>query len=171
MGIILLVRSYSIPEFIMRLRLLSVPLLFLLFVLFVQHAAAGEIRVIELTDGSMITGEVSSLNNGVYIIKSDSLGTIKLEESKIRAIRSKSSGTNAASVRETGALQGKMLSDKEIMGLIQSLQNDPDFKKALEDPEIMKAVNAGDVPALTANPKFMKLLDNATVKEIQNKTK
>lgn len=152
----------------MRLRLLSFPLLFLLFV---QNAAAGEIRVIELTDGSTITGEVSSLNNGVYIIKSDSLGTIKLEESKIRAIRSKTSGTNAASVQETRALQEKMLSDKEIMGLIQSLQNDPDFKKALEDPEIMKAINEGDVAALTANPAFMKLLNNATVKEIRNKTK
>ena len=151
----------------MRLILLNFLLLFLLFV---QNAAAGEIRVIELTDGSTITGEVSSLNNGVYVIKSDSLGTIKLEESKVRAIRSKSSGTNAASGQETKALQEKMSSDKEIMGLIQSLQNDPDFKKALEDPEIMKAVNAGDVSAITANPKFMKLLENATVKEIQSKT-
>ncbi len=161
-------RLPAIPEVTMRLRLLSVPLLFLLFV---QHATAGEVRVIELTDGSLITGEVSSLNNGVYIIKSDSLGTIRLEESKIRAIRSKSSGTNAASTRKTSALQEKMFSDQEIMGLIQSLQHDPDFKKALEDPEIMRAVKAGDVPALAANPKFMKLLDNATVKEIQNKTK
>lgn len=152
----------------MRLILLNFLLLFLLFV---QNAAAGEIRVIELTDGSTITGEVSSLNNGVYVIKSESLGTIKLEESKIRAIHSQSSGTNASSVQDTRALQEKMLSDREIMGLIQSLQNDPDFKKILEDPEIMKAVNAGDVSALTANPKFMKLLENATVKEIQSKTK
>jgi hypothetical protein len=152
----------------MRLILLNFLLLCLLFV---QNAAAGEIRVIELTDGSTITGEVSSLNKGVYVIKSESLGTIKLEESKVRAIRSKSSGDNAASVQDTRALQEKMLSDREIMGLIQSLQNDPDFKKILEDPEIMKAVNAGDVSALTANPKFMKLLDNATVKEIQNKAK
>jgi hypothetical protein len=155
----------------MGLRLSSVPLLFLLLVLFVHHAVAGDIRVIELTDGSTITGEVSSLNNGVYIIKSNTLGTIKLEESKIRAIRTKAAGTNAASVQDAGALREKMLSDEEIMGLIKSLQNDPDFKKVLEDPEIMKAVNAGDVPALIANPKFMKLLDNATVKEIQSKTK
>src|SRR5271169_2617239 len=152
----------------MRLILLSFPLLFFFFV---QNTAAGEVRVIELTDGSIITGEVSSLNNGVYIIKSESLGTIKLEESKIRAIRSKSSDTNASPSQKTSGLQEKMLSDKEIMGLILSLQNDPDFKKALEDPVIMKAVNNGDISALTANPEFMKLLNNATVKEIQQKTR
>jgi len=152
----------------MRIILLSFSLLFLLLV---QNVVAGDIRVIELTDGSIITGEVSSLNNGVYIIKSDSLGTIKLEESKIRAISSKSSDTKAASLQTTKSLQEKMLSDKEIIGLIQSLQNDPDFKQVLEDPVIMKAVNEGDISALTANPQFMKLLNNATVKEIQQKAR
>jgi hypothetical protein len=151
-------------------RLVSTALLFLC-ILFVQRASAGEVRVIELTDGSMITGHVLSLNNGVYLIRSDSLGTIKIEESKVRAILSKPSGTKASSIQETGTLQEKMLNDKDILGLVQSLQNDPDFQKALEDPEIMKAVKAGDIPALTANPKFMKLLDNAMVKEIQNKIK
>ncbi|MCG6536915.1 MAG: hypothetical protein L7F78_19965, partial [Syntrophales bacterium LBB04] len=104
-----------------------------------------------------------------YTTKSDSLGTVKLEASKIRAIRAKSSGTNAASFQEMKALQEKMLSDKEILALIQSLQNDPDFKKALEDPEIMKAVSEGDISALTANPQFMKLLNNATISEINQK--
>jgi hypothetical protein len=152
----------------MRLILLSFPLLVLLLV---KNISAGEIRVIELIDGSTITGEVSSLSNGVYIIKSESLGTIKLEESKIRAIRSKSTGANAEQAQETRGLQEKMLSDKEVMGLILSLQNDPDFKKALEDPVIMKAVNDGDIASLTANPAFMKLLNNATVKEIQQKAR
>ena len=69
----------------MRLILLSIPLLIFLLV---QNTIAGEVRVIELIDGSTITGEVLSLNNGIYVIKSESLGTIKLEESKIRAIHS-----------------------------------------------------------------------------------
>lgn len=144
---------------------------FLFLLLFVQNATAGEIQVIELTDGSTITCEVLSLTNGVYTIKSDSLGTVKLAVSRIRAIRAKSSGINAASSQEIKALQEKMLSDKEIMALIQSLQNDPDFKKALEDPDIMKAVNEGDISSLTANPRFMKLLNSATVKEIQQKVR
>ena len=64
-----------------------------------------------------------------------------------------------------------MLGDREIMDLINSLQNDPEFKKILEDPDIMKAVNAGDVVALAANPRFMGLLNHATVKEIEKKVR
>jgi hypothetical protein len=63
------------------------------------------------------------------------------------------------------------MNDQEIMGMIQSLQGDPEFKKVLEDPEVMKAVNAGDVTALMANPQFLKLLNNATVQDIQKKVK
>jgi hypothetical protein len=137
---------------------------------------AGEIREIELIDGSIITGEVLSLAGGIYTIKSESLGTIKLEDSKIRAIRTKSSLggpalSNENSGTEVKSLQDKMMNDKEIMGMIQSLQNDPEFKKILEDPEMMKAVNSGDVAALMANPRFMKLLNNQTVQEIEKKVK
>ena len=156
----------SHKELMMRMILVSIPLLIFLFV---QNTTAGEVQVIELTDGSTITGEVLSLNNGVYVVKSESLGTVKLEESTVRAIHSKSSGTNASVAQQTRAIQDKMMNDKEIMGLIQSLQNDPEFKKILENPEIMKAVNEGNISALTSNPQFMNLLNNATVKDIQQK--
>lgn len=139
---------------------------------------AGEPRDIELNDGSVITGEVLSLSGGTYTIKSESLGTIKLEESKVRTIRSKSADSGE-SQKSSGSLSGadarsiqeKMASDKEIMAMIQSLQNDPEFQKILEDPETMKAVQAGDIPALMANPQFMKLLNHSTVKEIEKKVK
>lgn len=150
----------------------------LLFSLSIRCASAGEVREIELTDGSIITGEVQSLSRGTFTIKSESLGTVRVEESKIRAIRAKSStavsgagpgsGNTAGTVKD---LQGKMTGDKDIMALIQSLQDNPEFKQILEDPEIMKAVNDGDFAALTANPRFMKLLDNSTVKEIEKKVK
>jgi hypothetical protein len=35
----------------------------------------------------------------------------------------------------------------------------------------MKAVSEGDIPALMANPKFTKLLNNPTVQDIQKKVK
>jgi len=143
----------------------------LLLAVSLPSAFAGEVREIELTDGSTITGEVLSLSNGVYTVKSDSLGTIKIEETKIRAIRARTAPGNAGTAGEITSLQQKMMSDQEVMGLIQALQNDPEFRKILEDPEILKAVNAGDVSALMANPRFMKLLNNSTVQEIQKKVK
>lgn len=139
-------------------------------------ARAGEVREIELKDGSIITGEVVSLNNGIYTIKSGTLGSLKVEESKMNVIRPKSPprGPGAAQNNtdiEATSLQHNLMSDQEIMGMILSLQNDPDFKKLLEDPEVMKAVSEGNIAALTANPKFMKLLGNPTVQEIQKKVK
>jgi hypothetical protein len=148
----------------------------MVLVLAIRSASASEIREIELSDGSIVSGEVLSLSKGIYTIKSDSLGTIKLDESKVRVIRPKASSRGTGAVQnntggEIKSLQGKMMSDQEIMGLVQSLQNDPEFKKIMEDPEIMKAVSEGDIAALTANPRFMKLLDNSTVRDIQKKVK
>ena len=139
-------------------------------------AQAGEKREVVLKDGSVITGEVISLTNGIYTVKSDSLGVVKLEESAVRIIREKSaagsSGIPASSGGTGGevkSLQEKMVSDKEVMGLIQSLENDPEFKKVLEDPEIMKAVNAGDVSVILTDPRIMKILNNPTVQGIGKK--
>jgi hypothetical protein len=138
-------------------------------ILVARSAFAGGLREIELRDGSIITGDVISLSNGIYTIKSESLGTVKIEESKVNVIRQKSSSQGAGD--EARSLQNKMMNDQEVMSLIQSLQNDPEFKKILEDPDVLKAVNAGDIPALMANPKFIKLLNNSTVQEIQKKVK
>jgi len=76
--------------------------------------------------------------------------------------------SNDAMDEQIQGLQKSMMSDKEVMNLIQSLQNDPDFEKALDDPEMMKAINENNIPALMNNPKFMKLMNNKTIKQIQN---
>ncbi len=151
---------------------------FLVLIFSTATVFAGEIRNIEMTDGSVITGEVLSLSAGVYTIKSDSLGTIRIEESKVRAIRTRSisdGGTRRDNLAEASggakAIQEKMMNDREIMGMIQSLRNDPEFRKILEDPDVMKAVNSGDFTALMANPQFLKLLNNATVQDIRKRFK
>jgi len=135
-------------------------------------AYAGEVKELELNDGTVITGEIVSLDDGVYTVKSESLGTIKLAESRVRTIRVKGSTKDSDSAdtnAQAQALQQKMMNDKEIMDKIRSLENDPEFKKILDDPEVMKAVNSGDVAALMANPQFLKLMNNRTVQEITNK--
>jgi hypothetical protein len=135
-------------------------------------SAAAEIKEIELIDGSIITGEVLSLSSGVYTIRTGSLGTLKIDDAKVRAIRpqvSSSSSPQAGQAGEVKALQDKMLSDREIMGKIELLKDDPQFMKALEDPEILNAVKSGDIASLMANPRFLQLLQNPTVQDIQQK--
>jgi hypothetical protein len=131
--------------------------------------AAAEIKEIELIDGSVITGEVLSLSSGVYTIRTVSLGTLTIDDAKVRAIRPQISSSSSLRAADVNTLQDKMLSNAEVMGLITSLKDDPQFKKALEDPGILNAVSTGDIASLMANPKFLELLHNPTDHEIQHK--
>ena len=134
-------------------------------------SSAAEIKEIELTDGSIITGEVLSLSSGVYTIRTVSLGVLKIDDAKVRAIRPQGtpSAQRSGQTGDVKSLQDKMMSDRDVMGMIQSLKDDPQFTKILEDPEIMNAVQSGDTAALMANPKFLQLLNNPTVRDIQQK--
>jgi len=67
------------------------------------------------------------------------------------------------------SLEDKMLGDSEIMAMIRALQNDQDLQKILQNPEIMKAVQTGDIAALMRNPDFMKLLNKQAVQDINKK--
>lgn len=152
--------------------------LFILLGILYGSVFAGELREIELIDGSVIFGEIVSFSNGVYTLKSGGLGTVQINESKIRVIRLKSHSAPAGELAapsdtpvstQVQALQKLMMNDKDIMSVILSLLNDPDFQKILEDPAIMNAVNSGNIDALISNPKFMKLLSNPKIQEIQGK--
>ncbi|MBS1128620.1 MAG: hypothetical protein H6Q96_1000 [Nitrospirae bacterium] len=132
-------------------------------------SAAAEIKEVELIDGSVITGEVLSLSSGVYTIRTGSLGTLTIDDTKVRAIRPQSSTSPSPRAGDVKTLQDTMLSNTEVMGLITSLKDDPQFTKALEDPEVLNAVSSGDIASLMANPRFLELLHNPTVQEIQHK--
>ncbi len=148
------------------MRRLSVCFLLLLFV-FVGELFAGEIRMIELNDGSLLYGEIISLKDGVYTVNTMSLGPVKIEESKIRVIRFKSD--DQAAKEQIQTMQKLMLSDKEIINMIASLKNDPDVQNILKDPALMKAINSGDLETLISNPKFLKLLANPKILDIKKK--
>ena len=128
------------------------------------NVSAGEIKKINLKDGSTIHGEILSLSQGVYTIESVSLGALKIEESKIGSI------TPLGNIKEEiQAIQQQIISDSELLNIILPLQNNPDFKNAMEDPSIMEAVNAGDMEALLSNKKFIKLLSNPEILNIRDR--
>jgi hypothetical protein len=137
---------------------------------------AGEISVIELSDGSRITGEVISFDGNTWIIHSESMGRLKIESSKVRSIRARDNAVqNQAGSPTSGyqvgkdeirAMQQSIMANQEILKMIMNLQDDPEIQAILNDPEIMNAVNAGDINALITNPKFMRLLEKADIKAI-----
>ena len=134
---------------------------------------AGELKEIVLTDGSTIVGELVSLTNGIYTIKTATLGELKVEDARVEIIRNNSGrleGAGNDSVQqEILAVQQKMIADESVIQLILALQNDPDFQDVLQDESIMKAISSGDFNALMSNPKIVKLMNNSSVQEIKRK--
>ena len=147
--------------------------------MFCVSTFAGQLSEIILVDGSTIYGEVVSLNNGVYKIKTQSLGTIEIKESKIRLVQKRNDsvvkapvqkGTdNASATTNILELQKKMMGNADIMKMIMSLQNDPEIQKLMSDPAFMNSVNSGDINAIMSDPRLQNILNNPTVKEIHKK--
>jgi hypothetical protein len=149
--------------------IVSAVLVFLALAAAATVARAAETREIELNDGSVIMGEVISLSGGIYKVRSATLGTLLIEASKIRTIRLRGSAAASDASGKIKSLEDKMLSDSELMDTIRALREDPDFQKILRDPEIMKAVQTGDIATLMRNPEFMKLLNKQAVQDINKK--
>ncbi len=143
------------------------------------NAFAGEKSEIVLTDGSKFFGEILSFSNGVYHIKTVSLGVIDIKESQIRLVRVKperttelpkaSAGSDKNIQSDIETLRNSIMNNAEVMAMVLALQDDPEIQKAMADPVIMEAVNAGDVGAFISNPKILKLLSDPRIQEIQKK--
>ena len=142
-------------------------LFIILFCFFVANVVAGDGQEIELNDGSVIFGEIISLEEDIYTIKSMTLGTVRVERSQIRTIRPRPATESGRDPLKT--IEQKMLNDDDIRTMLLALESDPDFKEILEDSEIMEEVLSGDITSLMSNPKFLKLFDNPTIQEIRSK--
>jgi hypothetical protein len=137
---------------------------------------------IELRDGTVIKGEVVSLRDGVYTIETASAGTLHVRKYEVRSIdESGKSATRSgvgsppeASSPDIGALdvaKSRITEDPKVLAMVLALQNDPAVLAVLADPEITKAIAAGDYAALMNNPKIIALLNNQKVREIIDETR
>ena len=151
---------------------------FILFFFLCGTLCADGPTELELIDGSVLSGEILSFREGVYTVRSPSLGTIEINESQIRVIRVKPSEsvtgktvspTHTSIDKELKTLEESITSDQQIMQMIISLQNDPDIQELLQDAGIMEAVSSGDISTLMSNPKFRKILENPDIQQIQRK--
>jgi hypothetical protein len=107
--------------------------------------------------------------------KSAQAGDASLAKTGTTGNGAAASGKTVPGTADTGvsaqvdAMKDKMMSDPGIMQLILGMLNNPDLQAILNDPALVKAVQAGDISSLINNPAFMKLVDNPQVKEIQNR--
>jgi len=154
----------------------------LLMVAISSPAYCGQTSRIQLNDGSVINAEVISFQNGTYTLRTGSLGEFKVDATKVQKIESvntyappasfgPSSGSGANISYEVEKLKTKMAGDPEITSIVTGLVSDPQFQEIAKDPSIVNAANSGDLQSLLSNEKFMGLVNNPKIKEIQEKLK
>lgn len=145
-----------------------------------SQSISGGLGKIHLTDGSIVSGEIVSYIDGIYTIKSKTLGTLRISSNSVDFIAFNDqglSGQKTASPSTTtiessvNSIRTAMMGNQQVWAKIINLQNDPQFQKIINDPDIIKAVNAGDFSSLLSNPKFIKLLDHPAVRDIEKQLK
>jgi len=164
--------------------------------IFLGTAFPGNAGEIELEDGSVVSGEITSLRDGIYTIRTESLGTFMVDESQVRTIRVRTdrkvpentlppvpagnsvsvlpdkgtpapAGNSVSALPDMGAMQTRIMNNEQMMQSIMALKNDPEIMKVLQDPAITQALVSGDVNTLLADPRFMKLMNHPGLKKIQ----
>ncbi len=152
------------------------------FLALTAAAYCGQQSKIELTDGSVIKGEIVSYANNVYTINTANFGEIKVEGTKVSKIESANyvspgapaganlQGNNLSS-SQVYAYGQKLMEDPQNAAVITGLASDPKFQEMAKDPQIMEALKAGDMQALMKNPKFMSVANSENVQETVKKLK
>ncbi len=133
---------------------------------------------IELKDGSRIQGDIQGIENGVYTVRSPSIGTLHVAQSNIVRIIYSGDATNAESssgkspagndglARDIQQLQSHLAEDPATMQSIMNLQSDPQIQAVLNDPVIAKAIQDGDYASLIGNSKIQSLESNERLKQL-----
>ncbi len=150
-------------------------LLILLVWILPIYVFAGDNARLKLKDGSTISGEVLSMQNGQYEIFSNSLGKLKVNASMVISIEygvpkmvpsQDQSPNDLLDKNKLQSLQQEMFSDGQIMNLMLSLQNHPVVREILSDPELMKAITSGNINMLQNNSRIAELMKSPVVQEI-----
>ena len=139
-------------------------------------SAVASAATVVLRDGTVIQGEVKSLQDGVYTIETTSVGTVHVRAGDVRSIdedgkspTAPPAGQPAAGSSPGNALdaaKSQIVADPKLLATVLALQNDPEVLAVLADPEVAKAMAAGDYSALMSNAKIVALMQNPKMREI-----
>ena len=130
-----------------------------------------------LRDGTVIRGEVKSLQDGVYTIETAAVGTLHVRAQDVSSIDESGKPPSTAGPGQPAngpspgadaldAAKSQIVADPKLLATVLALQSNPAVLAVLADPEVMKAMAAGDYDALMHNAKIVALMQNPKVREI-----
>ena len=136
-------------------------------------AAADPMRVV-MKDGSVVVGDLVAVQSGQLVIKSSSLGLVRLDQARVASMTplatSAPSAPAATSQSEMESmLQTLMATDPEVLAQLGKLQESDLMKEILSDPDVMAKIRAGNYEALGRDPRIQKLMSDPSVRAIQSR--
>jgi hypothetical protein len=145
-------------------------------------ADCGQLSKIELTDGSVINGEIVSYRDGIYVINTPSFGDIKVQGEKVAKIESINPAsaltaigpniqTDSPAGAQVSAYGQTLMKNPENAAIMSGLAQDSGLQQIANDPELQDAAKKGDIQALLNNPKFMNIVNSPEVQEAVKKLK
>ena len=153
-----------------------------LFLWIVPSAShAGVVSQIKLVDGSVIQAEIISFSKGIYKLRSKSLGVLSIPEEKVQSIHSNQS-EDIEPLKKPGnevsptnlkiqGLKNKLTSDPKTMEMLINLQDDPSMIGVLNDKDLMRAIQQGNLRTVIKNPKIQKLMKSKAVGDVIQRSK
>jgi hypothetical protein len=165
-----------------RAALKRIVILCLFFLGFSAVVYCSQESKIELTDGSIINGEIVSYASGVYVLDTPAFGVISVESAKvsrIEPVNRQLSGIPAGptvpsasfSQSDINNYKQKIMNNPATASLIAGMAFDSRIQELAEDPQIQDAVKSGDIQALMKNEKFMNIVNNPKMQESIKKLK
>ena len=154
-------------------------------------AGDNDLQVITLKDNSVVRAQVTEMSGGFYFAKSPALGDMKIPTGEVVSIHNEATAAQSADASSippksetadaqaspgaTGlesirsALSSKvqdLVSTHEGMNAVMDFSRNPDVKAVMNDPQVMKAIQAGDYKALMQSPAMKTLFDNPQTKSL-----
>lgn len=167
-----------------------IPILALLIVAGAGVSAEAETKakLIHLRDGSSLTGNVISLDRGVYTVKTENLGTMRVRQEDIVSISNPGFAPKEAQTAEplvpgqmaphltksnlgyqVQTLQSSIMSDPELVKDIQVLMSDPEIVQIIQDEAFMQKIMTLDMDTIESDPRYRDLMYNPRMRRFIQK--
>jgi len=136
------------------------------FLLFGFAAEQGELKanaVVKLRDGGVVVGQVLGKEDGKYRIMTATMGIVTISETDIASFEAKEE-------MNWEKYQKAITDSPQTISSIQDLSKDQEVMAIVSDPKIKEAIARQDLDYLRSNEKFLKFMNNPTVKQIIQNT-
>lgn len=143
-----------------------------------QDATGRKARIVT-TDGTQVIGELKGLQDGKYVIVSDTIGEVTIEDGKVKSITyvetdaQPDTDAPAPAPAVDGQLSAEQINtavetygrqivtNQETMGMLEKLMDDPEILELFMDEDFVKQAQEGDFVKLMQNEKLQHVADNS----------